>query len=411
MTFDPKAQVIELLKRHHEVSKLRGQSIFSVNSRAIAYIRFSKRHKNEYYFGVGEKEFSAIKDKNSFILFICGDVENIVVLPSAVFDELFRDISPTSGQWKLNIFEEGSLLLLQATGKGKFDVTDFKNNFDFTPLECRKIPAPQVKPHSSLKRERMNKSPKEEKVTTLEEKLRKSVLNSDSPSEFEEVLAAFFRTLGLKGRRIGGSGDTDILIEEPKRIIVDAKSTRAPSLSQVNFARLKRHKKSNTAETMLIVSGGFAPALIRDAENEEAGLISVDSLVKLLSIHREMPCSPGNYTDLFPKVGLITETDLEKLVEDRDNCSRWIKAALFLSNALDLEFRSLDEIKGRVDVQAQQLKVASPSKERIKSTLDSMAGEPFRLVSIRDGLYALRFYPQQLRERIQAILRMIFSEP
>lgn len=87
----------------------------------------------------------------------------------------------------------------------------------------------------------------------LEEELLITSKDSSNPKNFEIALEKFFTELGFRCKRIGGSGETDILVLEPVRFIVDGKSTKADAKSAINFTRIKRHMKEKGGEFMVIV--------------------------------------------------------------------------------------------------------------------------------------------------------------
>jgi hypothetical protein len=60
-------------------------------------------------------------------------------------------------------------------------------------------------------------------------------------------------------------------------------------LSHINFTRIKQHCHAHNAAAMVVVSVGFQPAVIRDAELEGAGLLTVDTLCQLLTLHQRLP--------------------------------------------------------------------------------------------------------------------------
>jgi len=406
---DPKKQIVELLQRHYDIRRVAGQSIFDVNSKAELYIRYSKDlGGGKFFFGVGEQEFLSRSGHNLFVLLVCGAAEKVVVIPADVLKELVAGVRVAHGQWKLNIFSEGPRLLLQLAGKGKFDVSEFSNYFDFTPREYTRGYTPQIRLHvpPAPRKERLEPRRLGEEPRTLEEKLQTTSRDSDNPDKFERALQEFFTELGLKARLIGGPGETDILVETPKRIVVDGKSTKLPSLSHVNFTRIKQHKLANDAEAMLIVSVGFQPALVRDAMIEEAGLVTVETLLTLLGIHRALPMSPLQYAQLFGKSGLISDEHLAGLEAELEACRNWLEDASRVLENMDFEPRSVDEIKGRTDVNSQQTGSRRLSAEQITEALAVMAREPFNTVSFRHGRYSLRFHPEQARERFKAILRL-----
>src|SRR3990172_3375695 len=218
---DPKKEVVELLRRHYDVRRIAGQSIFDINSKAQLYIRYSKDlGRGKFFFGVGEQEFSSRLGHNLFVLFVCGSAERTVVIPADVLRDLVKGVQVAHGQWKLNVFGEGATILLQVPGRGKFDVSQFNNYFDFTPRDYISGYTPQIGEHVPLapRKEIVEPPTLDRAPDTLEDRLCATSRDSDNPAAFERTLQEFFSEIGLRARLIGTPGETDVLIEGPRRI-------------------------------------------------------------------------------------------------------------------------------------------------------------------------------------------------
>lgn len=240
---NPKKSVLILLRKWHDVAPEWGQSIYSVNCRTDVYLRYSKDQGNKFWFGVSESVFEKYCNRNFYILFICGNERNVIVLPSAEFGTLIEGVKATSnGEWHINIFKKEDRYELRVSKKGIFDVTPYLNYYDFTPLPFRKGYIPQVQGFTPLRRykaqEVLEKEEKEELPTSFQEKLIKASKDSENPIEFEKLVKQAFQKLGFDAELIGGAGDTDILVSRPYNMIIDAKSTSRDSLSQIHFTRI-----------------------------------------------------------------------------------------------------------------------------------------------------------------------------
>ena len=92
----------ESLQRLTLPVRLHGQSFYALNSQAILYFRYSKLHpRNTYFFGVEADDLARFTNQNTFILFICGAEDNVIVLPISVFLEMVAGVKPNSTQWKI----------------------------------------------------------------------------------------------------------------------------------------------------------------------------------------------------------------------------------------------------------------------------------------------------------------------
>ncbi|MBL7074331.1 hypothetical protein ISS37_03715 [candidate division KSB1 bacterium] len=407
-----KRAILQLLEKRHNIEVIAGESVFQLNSRAVIYLRYSKDHNGKYYFGITETDFKKYASNNFFILFICADENNVIVMPSNDLEKLIVDSKVASGQWKLNIFVENNKFYLRVSGKGKFDVTDYLNYYDFTPMEFRKGYIPKVKDFIPVKKpkETVEEKGKVKGILTLEDRLKTSLRDSENPDNFENALCEFFNEIGFKARKIGGPGDTDVLVEKPVSFIVDGKSTKSSSISRINFTRLKQHKKSHDADFILVVSVGFDPAVIRDAELEESSLVNVKTLLRLLEIHRNLPLSPHEYVAIFSKKGLISDEDLKPLEEKIQEIKLFLDNVLFIVENLDFKSKNIDVIRGGLDAKCELMKRPFISKKEIEEILKFLSSNIINIVEVKDSKYSLRYFPSQAAARFRSLLKLLYFQ-
>ena len=399
------------MEKRYNIEAISGESVFQLNSRAVIYLRYSKDHNGKYYFGITETDFKKYASNNLFVLFICGDENNVIVIPSVDLEKLIADSRVASGQWKLNIFVDNNRFYLRVSGKGKFDITDYLNYYDFTPMEFRKGCVPKVIDFIPVKPKKpVDEKIKVEEALTIENKLKASLRDSKNPDNFENALCEFFNEIGFAARKIGSPGDTDVLVEKPVSFIVDGKSTKSSSISRINFTRLKQHKKLHDAEFILVVSAGFDPALIRDAKLEESSLVSVKTLLKLLNIHRILPLSPHEYAAILSKKGLISDEDLKKLEEKIQEIELFLKKVLFIVNNLDFSHKNIDIIKGHLDAKCELMKMPSISKEEIEEILKFLSSNIINIVEVKNLEYSLRYFPNQATTKFRSLLKLLYSQ-
>jgi hypothetical protein len=416
--FNPKQVLLEGLKKQYQIEPIRGLDVVAVNSKAILYIRYNRNAgatKNligKFWFGITKSEYEKYSNQNFFIVCSCvfGPNEiDYLVFPADKFDEIKKDIALQSGQWKFNLLKTNEKrYFLQISQKGKFDATEFLNYFDFSPKEFRRAYSPsfgEVKP-KVIKEEIV---PIKKEPISLEDELLMTAKDSSNPKNFELALEKFFREIGFPCKRIGGPGETDVLVLQPIRFIVDGKSTKADAKSTINFTRIKRHMKENNAEFMVIVSVGFDPAVDRDAELEQATLVDVQTLLAILRIHKEYILSPFDYIEILRKPGIITSEKLDflrKKAEDRD---KMVNKSLSLLENLDFTLRNIDEIKGRTDLYCEQNQITKIEKKEIENLLFFLSHDLLRVVEKKNNSYSLRFTPPLSRERLKSTLRIFCS--
>lgn len=417
--FNPKQVLLETLKKQYQIEPIRGLDVVALNSKAILYIRYNKNAgatKNligKFWFGITKSEYEKYSNQNFFIVCSCvfGPNEiDYLVFPSDKFDEIKKDIALQSGQWKFNLLKTNEKrYFLQISKKGKFDVTDFLNYFDFSPREFRRAYSPsfgELKP--KVIKEEIVPIPKE--PIALEDELLMTAKDSSNPKNFELALEKFFREIGFPCKRIGGPGETDVLVLQPTRFIVDGKSTKADAKSTINFTRIKRHKKENKAEFMVIVSVGFDPAVVRDAKIEGATLIDIQTLITILRIHKEYVLSPFDYIKILKQPGLLNGEKLKQLrkrVEDQD---KMLNRSLILLENLDFIHRNIDEIKGRTDLYCEQNQTTKIEKTEIEKLLIFLSHDLLRIVKKENNSYSLRFTSALSKEKLKSVVRMLCSK-
>ncbi len=219
----PKQVLLEILKKHYQIESIRGSDIVALNSKAILYIRYNKNAgatKNligKFWFGITKSEYEKYSNKQDFfIVCIClfGPNEtDYLLFPSNKFDEIKEDISLQAGQWKFNLLKNNEKKYFLQTQKMKCDVTEFLNYFDFSPREFRETYSPQLRKFQpKVSEEKITPITKEPISFELEDELLRTARDSDNPKNFELALEKFFNEIGFRCKRIGGSGETDILI-------------------------------------------------------------------------------------------------------------------------------------------------------------------------------------------------------
>ncbi len=411
MPKNPKDLFLKRFEDKHTVKRIYGQSFYELNSSAILYFRFSRAHKDHFFFGVESDDLLKQKDKNLFILFICESDDQIIVIPVEDFLDMVEGTKPISNQWKVLVSKHDSIYMLRISGKGKYDITNNLNKFDFRPKEFRTVILPSIGEFTPLGRKRDKKELSEEIQVThqLEDRLVISCSDSKHPVVFEKTVSEAFGKLGFKVKHIGGSGNTDILVESPIRGIIDCKSTSCDSLTHINFARLKRHMKENEASFLLIISVGFDRAVVKDAEMEGCALMPVEVLKEVLILFRGYTFSPFEIEHLFKRAGLITLSDIEYLRMKGKDFREQINSILRVIKTLDFKPRDLKEIKGRLDYEAEQKKLREIREEELKEILSVLSSPIFSIVKKSNGIFSSRYSHLQTVEKLKNTIKELLS--
>jgi hypothetical protein len=410
----PKKLLLERLSARYEVKPLRGSDVLALNSVSTLYVRYNKNAGGgpsrlaRFWFGVTQGEYDRYREANLFVVCICAVTPSdmdYVVFPAEVFDEIKKVIPLRAGQWKFNLQKEldGKYTLL-VTGGGRYDVSDFLNYFDFAPRDFARGSQPVLREYQPPARiQEPAALPAESRPLALE--LLDSSKDSGNPKRFESALARLFRELGFVCREIGGAGETDVLVEQPVRFIVDGKSTKVGAKSSVNFTRMKRHMKENSAGFLVIASVAFDPAVARDAEMEGATLVPVESLVGLLDVHQRYALAPSVYADAFRKPGLMDGKAVQSLHEVGAGFELSIVRTLLLLEALDFTPRTADEVKGRLDLLSQQRGQPAYDKAELEAGLSLIASPIVGVVEKTSAGCRLAYAPAAARDRLRVVLR------
>ena len=313
-----------------------------------------------------------------------------------------------SGQWKFTLLKDNEYrYYLQIPHKGKYDVTHFLNYFDFTPKEFRKDYLPEIGKFEPITTKKEELPSKRKEIIDLESELLLTSKDSGNPKNFEVALEKFFQEIGFSAKRIGGPGETDVLVFEPIQFIVDGKSTKAGSKSSINFTRIKRHMKENHAEFMLIISVGFDPAVARDAEIEGATLIDINTLITILKIHRENILSPFDYIPIFKHPGIVNNDRVKLLQENVIYQENKINNVMLLLDNLDFTDRNIDEIKGRVDLYCEQNSILSISKEEMENLLIFLSNDLLGIVKKKNDKFSMKYKTLSSKEKLKLFIKRL----
>ena len=233
--------------------------------------------------------------------------------------------------------------------------------------------------------------------------------DSKHPIIFEKIVSEAFEKLGFKVKHIGGPGNTDVLVESPIRGIIDCKSTAGDSLTHINFARLKRHKRENDASFLLVISVNYDRAVVKDAEMEECTLMPVEVLREVLFLSRNYTLSPFEIEHLFKKAGLITLADIECLKAKEKDYRKYINSILRVIKILDFRPRDLKEIKGRLDYESEQKEQIEIKEEELKEILNLLLSPILSIVEKSNGTFSLRYSYLQTIEKLKNVIKELLS--
>lgn len=125
---------------------------------------------------------------------------------------------------------------------------------------------------------------------------------------FEASIESAFRRLGFRAQRIGGSGNTDVLVQwydreqQLRTAVVDGKSTSSGQVSHtsVSDVAISTHKDKHSAEFVAIVAPSFSGDTIRDmAVKKKWVLITATELGEIVAACDSLGLRPADLGALF----------------------------------------------------------------------------------------------------------------
>ena len=125
---------------------------------------------------------------------------------------------------------------------------------------------------------------------------------------FEELIAEIFRCMGFEAKRIGGAGNTDVVVrwkdKDGKIItaIVDGKSKSSGTVTHtdVSDVAIETHKEKNNAEYVAIIGPGFGGDTIKNhARKKGFALLTDDELIDIAKNAQDLGLSLSEISTLF----------------------------------------------------------------------------------------------------------------
>ncbi|MEI6623746.1 MAG: restriction endonuclease [Actinomycetes bacterium] len=271
---------------------------------------------------------------------------------------------------------------------------------------------PLAKPVSSIAMEDIAESvvTEVEDLDAVIEELRQASTDSQAPQRFEDAIAACFLAMGLQAERIGGSGDTDVVVDigfrsvTAGRAIVDAKSSASGVITEkaINLHAIAEHRKKHDAEYMAIVGPSFLHGRL-DQWATESGvvLLSVDQLAALVRRQHVTPLSPNELRHAF-----VAETgwsQLESLWAARDRQRRLVS---LIMGSLAREALEFDEVLGTsLDAVSVYRAIRDsvhprPSTKEIQEILDFLSSDLMGVLTHNANGYSLHESPMTSSDRL-----------
>lgn len=339
----------KLNSEYGKIEKGFGPTVFKLSKDGFLYLRYSKKkvigvkkQKDRYFFGIEVDTIEKFKNLEFSIVFVCGDDSQVIVLNKDVFYYIIEDAPINRNQWKINLFIFDGTCKLMVTGKPKIDITEHLNNYSniFTKTIYKEI-------HNFPAVENRKREVEKSEIEILKNNINVNSLKSNKPVLFEKTILDYFKFIGFDCEHIGGAGNTDVLIKEPFRVIVEVKTTTKEKINRIYFTRLKQHKKKHEADYIAVIAYDFENAVIKDAEMENALLIKTDTLCSLIDIFNQYPFSSSELEYMFQLKGILDKDNLNRISENQAFIKNSISLLSLIIQSIDNNKRNIDEIYGR----------------------------------------------------------------
>jgi hypothetical protein len=227
-----------------------------------------------------------------------------------------------------------------------------------------------------------------EQTPDLAEELRAASTDGSRAEDFEQLVAKAFTRLGCNTNWIEGGGDTDVEIDSPMHVVVEAKTRGSGKLNSLEATNVDKHRRQKGAEHAIVVAPGFTPKVIENAKTNELTTLAVDDLIELLDRRDRYAIPPEQVFDLLARPGAFQDDRLDLLdetIEERIESS---------STILDV-IRALERADGPVATAADLRWIVVgmqdpnevPSQEEITETLELLSHSSIDVVEQVDEGY------------------------
>lgn len=170
-----------------------------------------------------------------------------------------------------------------------------------------------VSEESNIKNKSQDNSFSTNEFETIESRLNNTSKNPSAEGKalgvaFEEAITEILIYMGYKAKRIGGSGDTDIIVhwkeKDGKNItaIIEAKSKSSGQVthSDISDVAIDAHKEKNSADYVAIVGPEFSGDTIRNhARKKGFALITIEQLIAIARVSRKLGLSLQEISLIF----------------------------------------------------------------------------------------------------------------
>lgn len=227
---------------------------------------------------------------------------------------------------------------------------------------------------------------------------------------YEENIAAVFRYMGFDAIRIGGAGNTDIVVhwkdEEGKIVtaIVDGKSrTNGPvTHNDISDVALETHKEKNAADYVAIVGPGFNEGTIKDyARKKGFALVTDDELIDIAINATALGLSLTEIALLFK-----VPNGLSQLDELMNIQKRRFEIVTLVINTFREEQEAMDSLSARDLYFLLRRTSISPSLEELINIFELLSTEEIGVLTQMKRSSAMENNTYSIRNEVQSVNRL-----
>ena len=251
--------------------------------------------------------------------------------------------------------------------------------------------------------------------------IKNSANDSSHPDRFELAARDAFAFLGFQAERLGGSGQTDVLLDaalgqsDSYRVVVDCKTSASGSVSdhQVDWVTLSEHKIKHDANHILLVAPNpSGNRLVTRASQYGVTVMSADQLAGLCRQHGKTPLGLDDYRSLFTNGGSL---EMQAVGERAEEVKRIVTLAAAVCEAI----RERSAVFGRLSARDLFLILSDKSvaegttEDELQALLDTLASPLLAVLngSKNDG-YRVTTSTEVAQRRIEIVGQQLStSEP
>lgn len=227
---------------------------------------------------------------------------------------------------------------------------------------------------------------------------------------FEESIATVFRYMGFDAKRIGGPGDTDVIIRwkdnEGKTTvaIVDGKSKSSGTVthSDISDVAIETHKEKNNADFVAIIGPGFSGDTIKShARKKGFALVNDSELIDIAKSSQILGLSLDEISLLFKLPNGLSQ--LEELISTR---KREMEIVTLVITTFKQEQEVMDSLSARDLFFLLHRTNVSPSMEELISAFEILSQKEIGVLSQVKEASSLENITYSISEGVRSVNRL-----